>query len=618
VNDKIYPMFKAPHRSLKFWFIIGLIIALLLVYVVVKYTWLVTLPESVWMVADVIVLLALGVAAYVSYHRNIILMEEVKRLEGESEGVVSQLEKVKEHQKSILQMSRTLVDANDEGEVVEAVLDLSLEILGVEGVSFVPLDDRAQPLAAMSSGEFPYPVAEAWAEYLASPAVRQKCASCQNLEELTNSCPLIEAIFQDAEGVYCISLQRGAAQYGMLNLYLPPGGVIDPEKQVFLRALVDEATLAMGNIRLRDRAMSTLHHLQKAREKRDLEGILNELLCNVQETLEADFVLVSVENDEDARRQKILTAGDVPNKVWPFIEGIIHSVINSSEPVMLGDVGGDSVSSPGVRALLAVPLAAQNQPNMGVFLAANNHHKPFTQRQLTTLQTIAGQAALMVNNLNLMAQLEYQTVIEERTRLAREIHDGLAQTLGFLKLKTAQASNYFEQSETVLLQDALATCHQVLADAYQDVRQSIDGLRISSFEGGLTGWLQQTIDEFQGYNDTDITLCEPDGDIELSPEFHAQLIRIVQEALSNIRKHARAQHVEVNCRSLNGDLILEIRDDGVGFMPSDIPTLSQHGLRGMRERAELIGADFQVISQTNKGTSIIVRLPLIEVGVRRL
>jgi two-component system nitrate/nitrite sensor histidine kinase NarX len=362
--------------------------------------------------------------------------------------------------------------------------------------------------------------------------------------------------------------------------------------------------------------MSTLRHLQEVREKRDIESILNELLSNVHETLEADFLLVSVAQSGDEQGQKILTNGEVPEKAWPFLEGIIHSVISSGEPVKLGDVGSDTVSSPGVRALLAVPLTVQNQPIMGVLLAANKRSKAFTQRELTTLQTIAGQAALMVHNLNLMTQLEVQTMIEERTRLARELHDGLAQTLGFLKLKTAQAINYFGQSESELLQEALDTCHDVLADAYQDVRQSIDGLRLSPFEGGLTGWLQQTLEEFREYCDTDVSLCEPEGEIDLPPEYHAQLIRIVQEALSNIRKHARAQHVEVNCRSVNDDLILEVRDDGLGFSPSDVPSSSQYGLRGMRERAELIGADFQVISNRNMGTSIIVRLPLMEVRER--
>jgi two-component system nitrate/nitrite sensor histidine kinase NarX len=91
-----------------------------------------------------------------------------------------------------------------------------------------------------------------------------------------------------------------------------------------------------------------------------------------------------------------------------------------------------------------------------------------------------------------------------------------------------------------------------------------------------------------------------------------QLIRIVQEALSNIRKHANAGSVQVSCQEFAGEIILEVHDDGLGFTPQDIPGPSQHGLRGMRERAELIGADFQVVSLTDQGTTVRVSLPVVK------
>jgi signal transduction histidine kinase len=97
---------------------------------------------------------------------------------------------------------------------------------------------------------------------------------------------------------------------------------------------------------------------------------------------------------------------------------------------------------------------------------------------------------------------------------------------------------------------------------------------------------------------------------ELPSEIQAQLIRILQEALSNVRKHSGAGHVLVSCSEGNGDLVLEIRDDGRGFSMEDVPGPSQHGLRGMRERVELIGADFQVISRPQNGTTIRICLPL--------
>lgn len=85
---------------------------------------------------------------------------------------------------------------------------------------------------------------------------------------------------------------------------------------------------------------------------------------------------------------------------------------------------------------------------------------------------------------------------------------------------------------------------------------------------------------------------------------------MVQETFSNIRKHAQAQRVSVFLREWRGDLVLEISDDGTGFESEDVPELSRHGLRGMRERAELIGAEFQIISQRGKGTTVRLTLPV--------
>lgn len=201
-------------------------------------------------------------------------------------------------------------------------------------------------------------------------------------------------------------------------------------------------------------------------------------------------------------------------------------------------------------------------------------------------------------------------MMEERARLAREIHDGLAQTLGFLKLKMAQMKSYAEQGDYDRLTEIIPVCHDTLADAYQEVRQAIDGLRIGSNGSGLESWLRQTVAEIQENSGFEIQICDPVDDVNLPPEVHAQLIRIVQEALNNIRKHSGAKQAWVSCYEADGDLILEVRDDGKGFDVEDVPKASRHGLQGMRERAELIGADFQVISLPQQGTTVRLRLPL--------
>jgi signal transduction histidine kinase len=107
-----------------------------------------------------------------------------------------------------------------------------------------------------------------------------------------------------------------------------------------------------------------------------------------------------------------------------------------------------------------------------------------------------------------------------------------------------------------------------------------------------------------------VNLQEIEVQANLPSEVHAQLIRILQEALSNVRKHSQANQVWIVCQETEDELILEVRDNGLGFSPEDVVGASRYGLRGMRERAELIGADFQVIGRPGQGTRVRVCLPL--------
>ena len=132
----------------------------------------------------------------------------------------------------------------------------------------------------------------------------------------------------------------------------------------------------------------------------------------------------------------------------------------------------------------------------------------------------------------------------------------------------------------------------------------------SPAEMGLDSWLAQMASEFEEISGLPIELEESDVHASLPGEVQAQLVRILQEALSNIRKHASASRVWIACRETTDALVIEVRDDGEGFSPEDVASAAQYGLRGMRERAELIGADFQVVSRPGAGATVHLRLPL--------
>jgi two-component system nitrate/nitrite sensor histidine kinase NarX len=562
-------------------------------------------------------LIAVGLAAVAIFFAGgfLSLQSERLRLQKRVSEVESQALKTNQRLSTVLRLSQKFVEANDEREIIEQVIALSSELVGAVAASLVPLDERGQPLAAVSYGDLPAPLLGAWVEYLASPGVRHTCGTCDHYGTLMRSCPLLEAPLTDVlksappVEIYCLPLRRGDREFGVLNLYLPTGHKLDSDTQVFLKAILDETSLALESIRLRQRELAALSQLRAVNQRTDLTGLLQNFLEQVKETLDADFSYLVLKKMNHTEMSEPLITGKFPETGQAIIDGLLGGVIASGKPVLLGNLASDPHDHQEVRALMIAPLVEQDGNAIGVVLAGNRRTKGFTQRQLALLETLATQATLVIQNSELLAESEFKTVMAERSRLAREIHDGLAQTLGFLKLQIAQMQNFMASGNLDRLGESLQATYKILSDVYLDARQAIDGLRISPTREGLPAWLEQTAVEFQENSALEVVLLDVQNIDGLAPEVQVQLIRIVQEALSNVRKHAQATRAWISCRSIDGDLILEVRDDGRGFSPEDVPGASQYGLKGMRERTELIGAEFQVISRPREGTTVLVRLP---------
>ena len=257
---------------------------------------------------------------------------------------------------------------------------------------------------------------------------------------------------------------------------------------------------------------------------------------------------------------------------------------------------------------MAAPLTLPDSQVIGAIMLYSAEKRITATYPLGVLQTVTAQAALLISSERAREALEFAIIIQERTRLAREIHDGLAQTLAYLKLQTAQIQRALAQNDQEALKELLSQNYSALADAYLDARQAIDNLRLNP-QHGMDHWLDLAIKEFEHLSSIPVRRSFTAVSTDIPSEVQAQLVRIVQEVFTNIRKHSRAKNAWLVLKEWEGDLILEVGDDGQGFHPDDIPVLSQYGLRGMRERAELIGADFQVVSRPGQGTVIHLRLP---------
>lgn len=205
--------------------------------------------------------------------------------------------------------------------------------------------------------------------------------------------------------------------------------------------------------------------------------------------------------------------------------------------------------------------------------------------------------------------VEAVAIARERDRISQELHDGIAQLLGYLHLRVQAARRALVAGR---LSEATLTLHQVerLAEtAYAEVREAILGLRLASVPD-MESALREYMEHFQARWNVNVQWAVKDAQaLELSPLVELQLLRVLQEALTNVRKHAQACQVHVTLERDDGWIVMTIEDDGIGFDLEDI-RLGHFGLRLMRERCESVGGSLHIKSTPGRGTRIEARLPL--------
>lgn len=228
------------------------------------------------------------------------------------------------------------------------------------------------------------------------------------------------------------------------------------------------------------------------------------------------------------------------------------------------------------------------------------------------------QGRLARQNQELAALRQAAAVADERERIAREMHDGLGQMLGYVNTKAQAVQELLLAGK----HEAAAAQAEQLARAAQglhgDVREAILGLRdATALERGLLPVLGNYLEQFQDDGGVAVHLDAPASGNRftrsLTTDLH--LLRIVQEALTNVRRHAHARQAWVRFQEDEAGAALTVEDDGRGFAPSAQPGLhGGFGLRSMAERATAIGASFGIDSAPGHGTRVMVRLPRARAG----
>ena len=264
------------------------------------------------------------------------------------------------------------------------------------------------------------------------------------------------------------------------------------------------------------------------------------------------------------------------------------------------------------RAEVRIPLQARERGYGAVVLTRAAGE--FTPAECQLLRAIGDTLSVALENARLHEQVHEAAIVEERGRIAREMHDGVAQLLAFVLVKLNTVDDLVARGAVEDARQELETLRQAAEGTYVDVRDQILGLRlVGNPQLGLATLLRGYVDDFIDQTALPTELVVGGGVEQPVPrEAELQAIRIVQEALTNVRKHSGARSATVRCGVYGDELVVTVEDDGRGFVvsqPGDRP--GRHfGLLVMRERAESLGGRLEIVSTPGAGTRIQVGIPL--------
>jgi two-component system nitrate/nitrite sensor histidine kinase NarX len=273
----------------------------------------------------------------------------------------------------------------------------------------------------------------------------------------------------------------------------------------------------------------------------------------------------------------------------------------------------------GARAMVMARSMQAADGFLGELCVMRTNGVPFLNRERDLLGALAYMAAIAVRTARLRDTEQQLTISAERDRIARELHDSIAQVLGVIHLRLRSLEPDVRRTAGGGAGDEIASVAEIADEAYKDVREAILGLRESitsaeGLEGALVAYLRKYFRQTGIVTRLD---CDAAALHALTPRSEIQLVRVVQEALTNVRKHAGAQNAAVSLRLSDGVVTLEVVDDGSGFDPSRLEDALDHGfgLTSMRERVEQIAGTLEVHTAPGTGTRVVVQLQQEETRV---
>jgi signal transduction histidine kinase len=355
--------------------------------------------------------------------------------------------------------------------------------------------------------------------------------------------------------------------------------------------------------------------------ERSVEPVLQKIVDSARALVRARYAALGVPDGEGGFSQFIVSG--ISEATWeaigelPRTHGLLGAMLEDPTPIRLRDIknhpdfgGWWPDHHPKMRSFLGVPILSKGEIIGAFYLASKMGAREFSRTDQELVEVLAAHAAIAIENAELLERSRELTVMEERNRLARELHDSVTQTL-FSAVFTAEAAAELLERDPLLAKAEVRKLQELAKAAVGEMRSLVFELRPAEIEvEGLVPTLRKHIDVLRRVYGMEIGLSVEGGRrLQLAAE--RELFRIAQEAIRNALKHSGGSRISVDVRMRDSVVSLSVSDNGIGFDPEAPQVRGRHlGLTSMMERAELLGGELHIESSPGSGSKVWLEAPV--------
>lgn len=354
----------------------------------------------------------------------------------------------------------------------------------------------------------------------------------------------------------------------------------------------------------------------------DLEAVLQVIVERVRELVDARYAALGIA-DAQGRLERFITVGiepDVRAAIGPLPvgHGLLGVIIRDGRTLRIPDISrhpdsyGFPPHHPPMTSLLGVPITVGGRAVGDLYLTDKQGASEFNDSDQRLVELFARHAGIAIENARLHDRLAALRVVAERERIGRDLHDGVIQGLYAVGLSLEEVAELVEAGRPDDVVARVDAAIDAIHRSIGEIRGFIIGLRPGLQDSDLLGGVAALIDDLRLSStielETDLSV-DPALVANLPPATRGELLHLVREALSNIARHSRASQARIALRDAGGELVLEIRDNGVGFDPAAPARDGHHGLLNLRQRAAAAGGRLELDTMPGTGTRLVVHVP---------